>query len=277
MVRLPSETKWGGKNVCLRRCKQLLIPYVMWSLISYGLSGDYNMERLSKMVLYPDAYFWFLWVLFLINILFVLCQNISYRIHIDELTTICVMCLSLFGVMVAFEIRTFGFQFLSYYFIFYTLGYCIHRFKWLQVSNKMYIAVLFIIWAILAWYWNMHSLPSWMPTIPHVPSTLMQYAYRGLTAAIAILVIFGFAPNTLNKTDRTNLIMKELGTVSLGLYVCHLTIIGYVVEVIRHYFPQADNSIIIILNFIISTIISVIIVGLLKRNKITAKILLGKI
>ena len=197
--------------------------------------------------------------------------------QIDELITISIMCLSLFGIMVVFEIRMFGFQFLSYYFIFYTLGYSIHRFSWLQVSNKMYIAVLFIIWAILAWYWNMHSLPNWMPAIPYVPSTLMQYAYRGLTAAIAILVISGFAPNTLNKTDRTNLIMKELGTLSLGLYVCHLTIIGYVVEVIRHYFPQADNSIIIILNFIISTIISVIIVELLKRNKITAIILLGKI
>lgn len=135
----------GGKNVCLRRCKQLLIPYLMWSLISYGLSGDYTMRHLSNMVLYPDAYFWFLWVLFLINLLFVLCKNISYRIHIDELTAICIMCLSLFGVMVAFEIRMFGFQFLSYYFIFYTLGYCMHRFKWLQVFNKMYIAVLFII------------------------------------------------------------------------------------------------------------------------------------
>lgn len=267
----------GGGNVCFRRCKQLLIPYVLWSLISYVLSGDYNMERLSKMVLYPDAYFWFLWVLFLINILFIFCQNISCRIYIDELTAISIMCLLLFGIMVVFEIRMFGFQFLSYYFIFYTLGYCIHRFSWLQVSNKMCIAVLFIIWAILAWYWNMHSLPSWMPAIPHVPSTLMQYAYRGLTAAIAILVIFGFAPNTLNKTGRTNLIMKELGTVSLGLYVCHLTIIGYVVEVIRHYFPKADNTIIIILNFIISTIISVIIVELLKRNKATAKIFLGKI
>lgn len=266
-----------GGDVCLRRCKQLLVPYVMWSLISYGLSSDYNMERLSKMVLYPDAYFWFLWVLFLINLLFVLCQNISYRIHIDELTAICIMCLSLFGVMVAFEIRVFGFQFLSYYFIFYTLGYCIHRYSWLQVSNKMYIAVLFIIWAILAWYWNMHSLPSWMPVIPHVPSTLMQYAYRGLTAAIAILVIFGFAPNSLNGTNITNLIIKELGTVSLGLYVCHLTIIGYVVEVIRYCFPHINNSIIIILNFIISTIISVIVVDLLKRNKITAKLFLGKI
>lgn len=267
----------GGKYVWLRRCKQLLVPYIIWSLISYGLSGDYNIQRLSKMILYPDAYFWFLWVLFLINILFILCQYISHRMQIDELITISIMCLSLFSIMVAFELRMFGFQFLSYYFIFYTLGYCIHRYSWLQVSNKMYIAVLFIIWAILAWYWNMHSLPNWMPAIPYVPSTLMQYAYRGLTAAIAILVIFGFAPNTLNKTDRTNLIMKELGTVSLGLYVCHLTIIGYVVEVIRHYFPQADNSIIIILNFIISTIISVIIVEVLKQNKITAKILLGKI
>lgn len=122
----------------------------------------------------------------------------------------------------------------------------------------------------------MHSLPNWMPVIPHVPSTLMQYSYRGLTAVIAIIVIFGFAPNNLNKTDRTNLIMKELGTVSLGLYGCHLTIMEYVVEVIRNCFPQTDNSIIIILNFIISTIISVIIVELLKRNKVTVKIFLGK-
>ena len=71
--------------------------------------------------------------------------------------------------------------------------------------------------------------------------------------------------------------MKELGTVSLGLYGCHLTIMEYVVEVIRNCFPQTDNSIIIILNFIISTIISVIIVELLKRNKVTVKIFLGKI
>ena len=98
----------------------------------------------------------------------------------------------------------------------------------------------------------------------HSSCTVYTYAIR--LSWIDRLVIFGFAPNTLNKTDRTNLIMKELGTVSLGLYVCHLTIIGYVVEVIRHYFPQTDNSIIIILNFIISTIISVIIVELLKRN-----------
>ena len=266
----------GGENVCIRRCRQLLVPYVMWLLISYGLYGNYNMERFGKIVLEPDAYFWFLWVLFLINILFVFCQKISYLFHTDELISVGLMCVLLFGVMVAFEFRMFGFQFLSYYFVFYTLGYCIHRFPWLKVS-KIYFVLLFIVWAILAWFWNMHSLPNWVPSIPHVPSTLVQYAYRGLTATIAVILIFSLAPISLNNTDRINLMMKDLGTLSLGLYVCHLTIIGYIVNVLNSYLPQSAICMNILVNFIVCTIISVIIVKALNRNKITAKVLLGKI
>lgn len=116
-----------------------------------------------------------------------------------------------------------------------------------------------------------------MPSIPHVPSTLVQYAYRGLTATIAVILIFSLAPISLNNTDRINLMMKDLGTLSLGLYVCHLTIIWYIVNVLNSYLTQSAICMNILVNFIVCTIISVIIVKALNRNKITAKVLLGKI
>lgn len=267
----------GYGNTMKRRCWQLLVPYVAWSLILFALMGDYRAGQLANIVLRPDGYFWFLWVLFLINGIFLFGQWASRRLHVDELAVTGTMCLALFGVMVVFEVRVCGFQFLSYYFIFYTLGYCVHRFPWLQLRNRAAVAALFVAWAVLAWYWNMHELPAWMPAIPHVPASLLQYAYRGLTAAIAILVMFGWAPRALNGTGRVNLLVRKVGQVSLGLYVCHLTLMRYVVSIAAHAFPGLGTWPAVAVSFIVCTLLSVAIVEGLKRNKMTAKVLLGKI
>lgn len=188
-----------------------------------------------------------------------------------------VMCILLFGIMVLFEVRVFGFQFLSYYFLFYTLGYCIHRFPIFQIKNRMLLTVLFLLWCILAWYWNMHALPYWMPKVPIIPSSLLQYAYRGITAFIAVVFIFALAPNALNGGNRINTLIKSIGQVSLGLYVCHLTIMGDIVKGLRYVLPDFNNTTIIIFAFIIGSLISLSIVHLLKKNVFTAKFLLGKV
>ena len=211
------------------------------------------------MIIYPDTSFWFLWVLFLISVTFVTCQWMAKQIKCDELLFIGLSCAILFGVMVLFDIRVFGFQFLAYYILFYTAGYCIHRYSLNQrIRNKIVLASLFLVWCILAWYWNMHSLPNWMPTVHFFPSSLLQYTYRGVTGIIAILI-------------------KEIGTLSLGLYVCHLSLMGSIVRTIKEILPSASNFIIIIIGFIVGFSLSLIIVELLKSNKHAAKYLLGKI
>ena len=139
------------------------------------------------------------------------------------------------------------------------------------------LASLFLIWCVLAWYWNMHSLPNWMPTVHFFPSSLLQYTYRGVTAIIAILVIFSIAPIVLNNKGRLNMFIKEVGAISLGLYVCHLSLMGSIVRTIKEIFPSASNFIIIIIGFIVGFSLSLIIVELLKSNKHAAKYLLGKI
>ena len=93
-----------------------MVPYVAWSAISFLLSGDYTLERVGKMVLYPDTSFWFLWVLFFINVVFIFCQWVAEKVRRDELLV-------------------FGFQFLAYYFVFYTIGYCASLSK---VANRQW-------------------------------------------------------------------------------------------------------------------------------------------
>ena len=172
----PIPNRGGYVTIIKRRCYQLLIPYILWSLISLLIRGRFNLISIWNMIIYPDTSFWFLWVLFLISVTFVTCQWMAKQIKCDELLFIGLSCAILFGVMVLFDIRVFGFQFLAYYILFYTAGYCIHRYSLNQrIRNKIVLASLFLVWCILAWYWNMHSLPNWMPTVHFFPSSLIQY------------------------------------------------------------------------------------------------------
>lgn len=276
------NNSYGGYLLgCSRRFYQLLMPYFVWSFILFCWSHNYTMQNLMQMIVCPDAYFWFLWVLFWISALFKLAQLAAFKLKLNEMVTILGTSLLLFCVMVVFEIRILGFQFLAYYFLFYTVGYCLHKYEntvlLKGLGNPYAMAVMTILWAFFAWGWTMHGLPSWLPVIPHVPSTLLQYAYRGFTALVAIVVLIGAAPRFLNGTGRLNQLFCTIGVVSLGLYVVHLSIIGYIITFIQTAALSLDNWMCIALVFVIALVISYFAVWLLNKNKHTARIFLGKI
>lgn len=260
---------------------QLLIPCLVWSLIAIIRRGSFSFDKVLEIVLYPDNYFWFLWVLFWICVIFNLAQLIASKLKVDEMVLILGTCLLLFGVMVVMEIRVLGFQFLAYYFLLYTLGYCLHKYEntsLLKAMHKPYVIIaLSLFWAFLAWGWTMHGLPSWMPTIPYVPSALLQYAYRGVTALVAIVVLVGVAPKLLNGTDKLNKMICTLGVVSLGLYVVHLSLIGYIVDGIQTIMPNISTWACVAVAFVVTLAISYLVVWLLNKNKHTARFFLGKI
>lgn len=259
-----------------RRFDQLMVPYLSWSLLRYVISMDYSIENLSRIVIDPDSYFWFLWVLFWIKVIFILNQKIAERYHMDEILPIGITCILLLGIMVGINLRVFGFQFLAYYYLFYFLGYAMHRFNKLQLANKPAMIFLGLLWAVLAWFWNMHELPAWMPTIPHFPTSLLQYTYKGVTAILAVLVIVGIARKNLNSSNRFNKFIQEIGILSLGIYTCHLTLMDNIVKSLRFIIPFRNEVILIILGFTICGFISWVIVNLLKKNEITARFFLGK-
>lgn len=267
-------TAWGGNfRIVVRRFQQLMIPYFMWSLISFWKTGTYTFGQLSKMILYPDTFFWFLWVLFYIQVLFTTAQYISNKIKVDEIYPLLFTCILLFMIMVLFEFRMFGFQFIAYYILFYFFGYCLHKYK-IRIGTKT-ITILFVLWAIMAWSWNMHNLPSWFPSTPFVSRSLIQYVYRGLTAGIAILILLCYSPKVLAGEDWLNMQMQKFGQDSLGIYVVHLIWGSFVIDIVGNCI--ANETFIVIIASTITLGLSIGTVYILKKNSITARFFLGKI
>ena len=228
--------KYTYQETLLRRARQLLIPYGVWSLLFLSIRGN----NLADILLKPDLFFWFLWVLFFICALFILAQWISEHFHINEILILLILCVSLMCIMVITEFRLFGFQFISYYFLFYTLGYCIHKYPQMQIENKLVV-------------------------------------YRGLTAFLAISFILNSAHLFLNSKSGVNGLMAKLGKVSLGLYVVHLLLMELIVMGVTSIFPSLTVTMTEVLTFVIAFTLSVAIVILLMKNKWTAMIGLGKI
>lgn len=272
------NTQWGGQNlisVIYRRFRQLVVPFVIWTLLLLLIGGKFSLEDIGIYLLYPDKGLWFLWVLFFITVFFNFGNWLSERIHIKKEFVIAVFCLLFAGSMVAFEIRVLGFQFLAYYFIIYTLGYFLHKYYDKVISKNTFVILLLVVcWGILAWFWNMHELPSWLHFIP-LPVSLMQYAYRFITAALAIYILLAIAPSILNSTSKWNVLFCKLGEVSLGIYTVHFILTGRIVSLYRIW--VYDDTLVIILSFITALLVSWLIVALLNRWKITSTWLLGKL
>lgn len=272
---IPRKTNYF--DTVKRRALQLLVPYFVWSFIQFAQSGNYTIDNLSKMILYPDAYLWFLWVLFWICVLFNLAQLIAAKCKINEMYTIGGFCALLLVLMMVAEIRMFGFQFLAYYFLFYTIGYCLHKFDWSIFTRWIALIPLTLVWFFLAWGWTMHGLPSWMPTIPHVPSSLLQYAYRGFTALVALVVLIGAAPKVLNNKGMLNTFISGVGIISLGMYTGHLVFLGHIKRILLDVCPDIDTWVSIIIISLIAFVLAYFLIKLLEKNYYSARIFLGKI
>ena len=249
---------------------------MLWSAILLVSYNKLTADAVLKCILYPDkGGLWFLWVLFFINVIFVLCSSFAEKIKVKHEIVILAVCFALVGLMTVFDIRVFGFQFIAYYFLFYSIGYFLHKYgNWLITNNVYLIAALTIMWAVMAWFWNMHELPAFMIKIP-IPSSITQYTYRFITAFVAVYVIICISPNLFNTEAMWNKPFVSMGIVSLGIYTTHFIFLGYIVS----WFASIISSdmVVIGLALIIGALVSWIIVWVLSKWKVTSQLLLGKI
>lgn len=139
------------------------------------------------------------------------------------------------------------------------------------------MVLLFSLWLTMSSYWNMHELPFFLKGVPIVPPVLLQYAYRFATAFVAIYLIFSISPLLLNSDNILNLRIVHLGQISLGIYVVHLILIIPMSPWLVSIMSKVSMPIMILSSFVITSIISIVIVELLNKNKYTSRYLLGKI
>lgn len=257
-----------------RRFQQLMIPFVVWAIIELLIKPPYSIESIVNVFLYPDGSFWFLWVLFFITVIFYGSDWIANRLHIRQEWIVLMVCLALAGLMVFIDFRMFGFQFIAYYFLFYTTGYYIHKYEEKLPKRKILLLVLTCVWAVLAWFWNMHKLPSFLSSVP-LPQTMMQYAYRFVTALIAVYVLFGVSPQLLKADAPANKPFVRLGQISLGIYTTHILLMPFIIKGLM--LLTSNTTAIIVASFVIGLVISWLLVLALSKWKVSSRILLGKL
>lgn len=263
----------GGKSI-LKRVQQLLVPYFTWAILKLILTGGVDVDSLTGIIMNPVS-FWFLWVLFWVYLLFQLSLYLHNRYKRQFNYASLLMAAVLIGLMAVINTKLFGFHLISYYFAFYALGYYMGQYKMLDIKSKPMMGALAAVWLFLAWNWSMHELPACVPSMPYVPTSIIQLAYRFVTAVVAVVLLLNVAPSLLTRSGKTNLVCSRLGFYSLGVYTTHYLIIWYIaVRVVRYI---ANISVAVMLVFVMVLPISLVMVWILNKNKLSARLLLGKI
>ena len=265
----------GGGILLKRRFLQLMVPYLLWSLIWFLTDKS---KHLQDILLAPDRYFWFLWVLFFINVLFSFSRYASEKKKIKEDIAIIAMGFLLIAVMLVTNFRLFGFQFISYYYLFFLFGYMIRKYKNSVNTRNIIYVPLFVLWCLLAWNWNMHALPSWLH-ISIIPESILQFLYRGMTAFIAVYLLLMCSEKILDKEKNVlSRYIVWMGKYSLCFYTTHLLLVVSMRKMVIGVIPELDGQYALLepLLFLLLLVVSTIIILILSRNVWLERLFIGK-
>lgn len=265
---LPSYLKYVKKRLLM-----LMIPFVIWTLLFYLHEGEYTIEALLHYIVYPESAYWFLWTLFIICCLFEFIRKIAGKAKIPEEILIGVTALILVALMVLKDIRVFGYQYISWYFLFYSIGYFLRKYD-IMIKNKGFLFVSTITYLIAAFFWRMQEAPSFLAVYSFIPETIQLYSYRFIVALLGVISLFGLSFNYMNGTS--NKFILWVGYYSLGIYTTQLLLSHIIPLVTREIWCESNQFTIVITTFITITIVSVLLVKILSNYSITNKLFLGK-
>lgn len=258
-----------------RRLQQLMIPYIMWTLLLMLVYRNLSVNRIQELLIYPDKGLWFLWVLFFITVLFQLCGWFAGIIKCKQAWIVLLVGVVLSLSMVISKTKLFSIQLISYYFIFYSLAYYFHKhYERLSVIKNWGLLVLVVIWGVLAWFWQMQEAPEFLAWMP-LPATIVNYLYRFITGLIAIYILLVAMPNVMDSSKAWNKPLVNLGTISLGIYSVNFLVLGNIVPMLQR--AGMGESMTILLAFVLGSLSAWGIIWILSKWKVTAQVLLGKV
>lgn len=267
----------GGVNLCKRRTYQLLIPFFAWSVIKWACSSSHTFQALYGVTFHNGGFFWFLWALWVITLLSIGCNWVAKNLKIrQEIAYSCVILFLVF-CMIVFDIRIFGFQYIAYYFIFYALGYFLNKYKRIITDNRIILTICFFGWFVLASFWNMHELPWFLSCIPLIPSSVLQYSYRFLTAIIAVYFLLSVFSCLFKSRNSYTDLLTYLGRYSLAVYGLQGVMIGHICELAKNSSLFPSHLSVIMASFIATTILCLLLVNIGNRWTLVSRWLFGKI
>ena len=261
--------------VLWKRAKQLLIPFFVWTVLIGLLQGN-TWEHCLNVLYSPDKSFWFLFVLFAIVVLHEAAIALSRKIGSRYLLIFSGGgYLALILLMVLFEVRIFGFQFISYYFGFYALGYALRYYN--IVIKPSFALCCGCLWFVLSLYWRMHAVPEPLEWMTILPAQIINYSYRFVTALCACIFLIGISPVLFkNREAKLFRFLAYLGRISLGIYVLHIFIGRWVDPLLVSFCGSMESILSICIEVLVKLAVSILGVELIRRIPMLSKLLLGK-
>jgi fucose 4-O-acetylase-like acetyltransferase len=213
------------KKTVSSRFSRLIPPFLIWSFIITPALWNFDAQKLIDKVLYPDRGLWFLWVLFVLNVIFVSLSKVAEKIRFNQSLILMAGAVALFGVYLVTNFRYFGFQFIAWYFMFFTCGFLFHCYQPFFTRYWKYIfAVSAVIFPILAWNWQMKDMPVLFGF--SLQSSLWLYGFKFISAIFGIpffIYLFQLANNKLN-------FLNGLGKNTIGIYAIHFLLLNWIVK-----------------------------------------------
>jgi len=150
--------KEKNREWIIRRGKRLMIPYFVWSCFFCIIKADSIVAFLYK--LFFDPYLWYLIVLFLCDLIVCIlekCFRSRNRFIVSGLG--CFLILNILYITnIISNIETF--KMLAIYFIFYFIGYCLHKYEYAVNKRLSLICTILYPFSMILYQYKIHERPS---------------------------------------------------------------------------------------------------------------------
>lgn len=212
------------KNVIKKRSLQLLLPFLTWAIITPFLTtGAFDIERITQSLLYPDCGLWFLYHLFVYNVI----MNISEQLSKEQRKytqgfILVAFYICMFICMYIWRTK-FNFTQLCWYFPFFITGYYIRKYEsiWYK-QEKVIMIVAGVIFIVGMPFWMMRDDPlfyKWLNL-----GALFAYLYRFAIMESGLLFFFILSKKYFNNSYS---VLTSLGKNTLGIYALQFLVLGY--------------------------------------------------
>lgn len=258
-----------------KRIFQLILPFFCWWFLHWIFESKLSFFASFIMLMHsPDNGLWFLWVLFFCILIFHLFDKLSEFFRLKKEIVIIFGAGSLYLIYLVSNFRYLGFQFIAWYFMFYSLGFYLRKYE-IYFYSKINILLTssLLLFTVGAWFSVIKGSPTFYEYFDL--GVLFSYVYKFLIALLGIIFAFTFFKKTITTAVENSKVvglLNKLGRMTLGIYAIHCTYI-YVFLRIPFSLPY---YLLISLLLVLSLMSSYFSVLIIRTNNIFSLLLLGE-